>query len=189
MTHNELDGQISLDDYLTQLDGPLEEGETDMGLDDVWANRMLRELGIVEKRIKANTDMATSERAKITMWETSVNEPLQNRAVWLRARIEDYAAYAREQEDRKTISLPFGRVASTPKQAEWVIGPEFIGWAKQSGIADLIRYPEPQPNRSAVKSALIADSDGNAVTLEGELVPGVTVTPVTGYNVTIRPTS
>jgi hypothetical protein len=187
---NQLDGQISLDEYLTSLDGPLDETETEMGTDDVWANRMLRELAAAEKNIRTNTAMADAERAKITAWEAVVNDPLQKRALWLREQLEKYAVYVRTNEDRKTVHLPFGKITTTPKADEWLIDAEsFVAWARTAGVADLYRVPEPVPNRTVIKGAFAVDSEGHAVdTATGETIPGIEVRKSDAYNIQIKTT-
>lgn len=179
-----LEGQVSLEKYLNALDGPLPETETTP--DDTTASRMLRELGAMEKAIGANSAMAEAERAKITSWETEVNTPLQNRALYLREQLERYAIHERTTNDRKTISLPFGTLASRPAQPLWDIRPEFSEWA-QTAAPDLLKVTYT-PLKTEVKSKFIIDSEGHAVDpVTGVIIPGIEVTQPADYTVTVKP--
>jgi hypothetical protein len=183
--HPVLEGQISLDEYLNQLDGPLPETGDDATPDDATASRMLRELGTMEKAIAANSAMAVAERAKITQWETTVNEPLQNRALYLRSVLEQYAIHERTVSDRKTISLPFGTLSTRPATPVWDIYPAFNDWAK-TAAPDLLKVTYT-PIKNDIKAKFVVDSDGHAVdTVTGVMVPGIEVTQPTDYNVQIK---
>lgn len=185
MNTNESEQQ-TLDQYLHELDGPAPDVDLEFTLtqDDEWANRMLRELAVAEKKINSNSAMASAERAKITGWEASVNEPLQNRALWFRSQLEQYALHARE-EGRPTVSLPFGTVSTTKKQDEWRVGPEFVQWATENGFVDMLKV-ERKPILNVLKKALSVDSDGNAITADGELAEGVTVDTSVRYSISIK---
>lgn len=180
-THTEpepLEGQISLDDYLTELDGPNPGPGEDFTADDVMASRLLRELSALEKSIDANSQLAAAERAKISQWEAVVNEPLANRASWLRSQLELYGLREREASDRKTISLPFGTIKTYPKAAQWNIGPEFIDWARRA--APQLLRTKYEPIKDLVKETFTTDSGNHAVDPSlGTTVPGITITPAT----------
>jgi hypothetical protein len=178
--------QISLESYLNELDGPLPTEGTDLSVDDTVASRLLRELATMEKAIAANSAIAETERAKITSWETTVNTPLQNRALWLRGQLEAYAIFERTTKERKTIALPFGTLTTRPASAEWQVGGEFIEWAK-ANRADLLRV-KYEPDKTAIKSAYIIDSDGQVTDEFGVEIPGLTVNQHSGEFVpTIKP--
>lgn len=179
-----LDGQISLDDYLNELDGPLPD-PSDATPDDATASRMLRELGTMEKAIAANSSMATAERAKISQWEMAVNEPLVNRALYLRTQLEQYAIHERAVSDRKTINLPFGTLTTRPAAPQWEIFPAFTDWAK-TAEPDLLKVTYT-PVKNDIKAKFVVDSDGHAIdTVTGVMVPGIEVTQPADYTVTVK---
>lgn len=173
-----LEGQISLEEYLEQLDGPNPEAGDEFTADDAMASRLLRELGTLEKTMEANSQLAEAERAKISLWESTVNEPLSNRVAWLRGQLEQYGLHERAASERKTISLPFGTIKTYPKAAQWNIGPEFIEWAK-SANPTLLRT-KYEPEKDLIKATFETDSENRAVDPDlGTVIPGITVTPAT----------
>lgn len=181
-----LEGQITLNEYLNELDGPLPEEGAEITTDDTVASRLLRELSVLEKGIAANAATAERERAKITGWETRVNEPLQNKALWIRGQLEQYALHERRTSDRKTISLPFGTLTTRPKDPVWEIGQEFVDWARTSA-PEFVRA-KYEPIRDIIKKTLVPDSEGNALDVAtGVPVPGVKVVVETDYAATIKP--
>jgi Bacteriophage Mu Gam like protein len=172
-----LEGQISLEDYLDQLDGPNPETGEDINPDLDMAARLMRELAKLEKAIDANAQRAAAERAKITSWETTVNEPLQNRAVWLRTQLEGFALHEREKSGMKTFSMPYGEIATTQKGAQWDIGPEFVEWAK-AAAPQLLRT-KYEPEVAKIKATFEA-AEREAVDKDlGTIVPGISITPPT----------
>lgn len=75
----------------------------------------------------------------------------------------------------KTLHLPNGTLKARAQQPTWDISPEFIGWAALNA-PDLLRVPAPQPDKAEIKKALKVNG-AQALTADGEVVPGVTVTP------------
>lgn len=178
----------SLSEYLDSVEGDTEAQEVELLGDDAYANRMLRELGSLRKQMKANSDVAAFERAKITDWERLVNDPLENRATYLYDNLTAYALNERTARDRKTISLPFGTISTTLEQPKWTVDPEaFLPWAKDSQWeADLVRT-KLEPALAKIKALSVIDSDGNVVFTEtGELIPGVTATTGTSYKPAVK---
>jgi hypothetical protein len=183
-----LKGQITLDEYLNELDGPMPDQGTDITADDTIASRLLRELGSLEKQIAANTSTADYERAKITQWETVVNTPLQERALWLRGQLEQYALHERREHDRKTINLPFGVLSTRPKEARWEISDEFIEWARSTGSMEFLRT-KYEPERGVIKEYFTPNSEGEATDSMGVTIPGIHVVKDADYSVTVKPTT
>lgn len=74
----------------------------------------------------------------------------------------------------KTLRLPSGEHRSYGGQPAWTYTDEaaFVAWAEKNR-PDLLRK-DPKPNRDAVKKAFHV-KDGQAVTDEGEVVPGLLV--------------
>ena len=185
----QLPGQISLDDYLNQdfdtpLDGDVEvtiSGDTDAA----WA---MRKLATIMKAKNANEAIADAEVRRISKWLEEVQGPLQKQAAFLTDVLTKYAGHERTAHNRKTISLPHGKIATRPvaEKYEVVDKDAFVAWAKESGIADLYRVKE-DPSLTAIKSALTNDGESAVITLEGEAVPGLSYTPGDGFNVTITP--
>lgn len=188
----ELEGQISLSDYLDRAE-PVPEPEDDPNYsvpDDAQATQLLRTLSSVEKQIAAVSSMAEHERAKITAWEAQTNEPLQRKALWLRNILEGYAIYQRDEFGRKTINLPHGTLATRPAQLQWKITDKdaFVEWAEANGVADLVRIKK-EPQMTVIKNAFQPEEDGTIVDIfSGEAVPGIEAKPSdTPYTASVKP--
>lgn len=185
----QLAGQISLDEYLNQDFDTAIEGQVEVTIsgdpDAAWA---MRKLATLVKAKNANEAIADAEVRRISGWLSEVQAPLQNQIDFLTSVLTKYAEHERTAHDRKTISLPHGKISTRPVAAKWEVEdePAFIAWAKKSGIADLYRVKET-PALTAIKAAFRDDGESGAVTLEGEPVPGVTFTPGTGFNTTVTP--
>jgi hypothetical protein len=180
----------TLDEYLAENDGldpDIEANKWIPNKQDEQAARALREMGRLRSRIDANKATAERERAKITTWETSVNEPLQERYAWLHSLLTKYAINERNLDpSRKTIQTPYGKLATKPKQREWKIDADkFTAWAKEHA-PDLIKITTT-PKLAEVKRAY-RDADGKAVDMFGQVAEGVTITdPETPYTVDVKP--
>lgn len=173
----------SLTDYLDAFDPSGDDRDLPIP-DDAEAENLFRQLANTEARIKANDDMADFEIGKINQWRVMANEPLQNKAIWLRTKLEEYALLTRASTERATVSLPHGTLKTTKAQAEWKIdSTAFVAWAKENR-PELLRV-KYEPDKGAVKVDLIPASDGTVVTADGEEVPGVTVDRSERYNITI----
>lgn len=182
----ELAGQVSIDDYLSADFDTLVEGEVEVSLggdqDATWA---LRKLAAIVKQKKANDSIAEAEAGRIARWLDEVNAPLRKQAAYLTTILEGYARHERETTGRKTIILPYGKIASRPAADKWDVDEDsFIAWAEGSGIADLVKVTK-KPALTVIKGAFNVAEDGTVLTPEGEPVPGVTVTPAPDVNVTI----
>jgi hypothetical protein len=108
--------------------------------------------------------------------------------------VRDLHRALREKDDRrKTIKLPNGTLKSTAGQPGWEVDPTtFVPWAQENERTELLHDPKPPaPDKKAIKDALqphpsMAEwkDDGiseapefAALTDDGQVVPGVTVTP------------
>jgi hypothetical protein len=180
----------TLDDYLAEHDGldpAIEANKRIPNKQDEQAARALREMGRLRARIDANKAAAERERAKITTWETTVNEPLQTRYAWLHSLLTAYAINERNLDpSRKTIQTPYGHLATKPAQRKWKIDPDkFTAWAKEHA-PDLIKITTT-PKLAEVKKAY-RDADGKAVDMFGQVAEGVTIEdPENPFTVDVKP--
>lgn len=170
----------SLTDYLHETDAlpdSIEASGTIPQHADPDAARALRELGELENRIEANTAIAKVERQKITDWETTVNGPLQARAQWLYSLLAKYAVDERILDDkRKTITTPFGTIATKPAQDVWEIDETtFIAWAEKHNpsLVKVVKTPE----KAKLKQFYQAVAGKVVDPIEGVTVEGVKILP------------
>lgn len=162
-------------DYDTDPEAPLDADE---------ANTRLRRLARIRAEIEAVEDQARTQIEQINAWAEHRYEVLHNRARWEREGLEMWhRAVLADDPSRKTISLPCGTLSARRQQPVWEFDDEvFLAWA-QEHAPDLVRVPEPKPaiEKAAAKKALIVTTiepgaTVPALTAEGEVVPGVTVT-------------
>lgn len=176
-----------LDEYLA---GPDPDYDTDPEppQDADEANRRLRRLARIRADIAQVEETAARQIEQVNAWAERRYEVLHNRARWEQDGLEMWhRAVLADDPSRKTISLPCGTLKSRVQQPVWDFDDEtFIAWALEQDYATpLVRVPEPKPavDKAAAKKALITQIEGAApgeprpaVTPEGEVVPGVTVT-------------
>ena len=156
--------------------------------DDSAAGWALRKLAAAEARIGQVTEHAQAEHERIESWHEQATKRPRDDAAYFRGLLADYARRQR-LEGRKNIVLPYGKVSTrttggaiTADNAD-----EFIEWAEQEGRDDLVTY-SAKPALAAIKAAgLVATDEGAVLTPQGEIVPGLKVTPE-GVSVTVTPT-
>lgn len=147
------------------------------------ANRKLRRIAALRARLAEHDAFHQAETRRLDEWLDRVETPLRRQIRWLAEGLEMWhRAVLADDPTRKTISLPCGTLKARAQQPAWSFDDEvFIAWAVEHAPS-LVRIPEPKPavDRSATKQALGfdpgVDGAGWAVTAEGEVVPGVTVT-------------
>lgn len=182
-----LTGQVSIEDFLSTDFDQLIAGEEQVTLggdqDATWA---LRKLAAIRKQKAANDAIAEEEASRISAWLEAVNEPLRRQAAFVENILNGYAIYERTSHDRKTIILPYGKLATRPVADKWEVADAdaFMKWAGE-GHPELLKTTVKPESITAIKAALELNSDGDVMTPEGEPVPGVTVTKTTDPSVTI----
>lgn len=183
-----LEGQISIDDYLSHDFDALIAGEEEVSLggdqDATWA---LRKLQALRKQLAANNAIAEAEANRIAAWLAAVNEPLRTQVAFVENILNGYALYERRSNDRKTIVLPYGKLATRPVQDKWEVADAdaFTKWALESHHTELIKTTIKPESLTVIKSALNVTEDGTVLSPEGEPVPGVTFTKSDDVTVTI----
>ena len=139
--------------------------------DDAKATWAMRRLKHIVDQMHVNEDIAESEMTRINSWLETVNRPLQRNAAYFEQQLVDYARRVREEQDRKSVSTPYGTVKSrsTPAKVELDMA-EFLAWAKDQCRDDLLIEQEPKPNKTEIKKAIEAGQDiGGAVLLDGSV--------------------
>ncbi len=145
--------------------------------DDGKAEWAIRKLARIRSRQHANEDLADGEIQRVREWLHDVQKPLENDAQYFTGLLTDYAIMQRQEDDRKTVSLPHGKLRSTERKP----GVEISDPAALTEWA-LAVHPEAVETRHSVpKSALnriAAVMDGEPRDVDtGERVPGVETVP------------
>lgn len=144
-----------------------------------WAMRKL--LSYQSKRDE-NARIAEAERQRIDAWLERQNAKDQSDVNYFTGMLVQYAERQRREEGRKSIETPYGTVKTRQGQPKWLIDEaEFIPWARENH-PEFVRVKE-EADLSAMKKALeIAETDSLgtvAIDDDGQVIPGVSVTPPT----------
>lgn len=155
--------------------------------DDATATWAMRKLATIRSKQKENGDIAQTECERILEWAESVNKPLDTNASFFENLLMDYGRRQRVEADRKTISLPHGKIATRAGTDKWHVTAELLlPWLREN-FPELIKVKE-EPSLSALKEAFAERvNDGRIVTEEGEVLPGVTVENI-NMTVSVTPT-
>jgi len=163
--------------FLASSDSEEEIETTRFRIDDdskaSWAMAHYRRLKLKENE---NKMIAEAEIARIEGWLEDVNSSLKNNIDYFTSLLIDYGHTQRESDKRKTIKLPYGIISSKSGSDKWEVDNElFIPWADENA-PDLVRIKK-EPKMAEIKANLKSLEDGTILTSNGELVPGLVVTP------------
>lgn len=144
------------------------------------ADRNLRHLATLRRRMDRITALVDAEREKLDNYEAEQLFPLKKTEERLELGLAQYHRAVLARDGRKTIELPHGVLKARAQQPVFEFDPEqFIPWA-QENAPEMVRQPEPpapEVDRNAVKGAVgIQDDRDYAVDISGERIPGLTVT-------------
>jgi hypothetical protein len=142
--------------------------------DDSAAAWAMRKLRAARLRMASNEQLAAEERFRIQQWLDQVQAPLEREVTYFEAILTHYALAVREEEGRKSVSLPAGTVTTRPGNPKWQVDDDFVPWAKNNA-PHLLRV-KTEPALSEIKKRLLPRDDGTAIDgATGEVVPGVSV--------------
>jgi hypothetical protein len=168
----------SLEDYLDDLDNQPDQPDHFRIDDDEMAAWAMRKLRRLRKRQASNAAIAQTEAERITEWLRTVNKPLEDNAHYFEGLLTDYAIRQRFDDDRKTISLPAGKVSTRTVPPKWEVDAEpFLAWARVNAPT-LIRVKEEADVKALKESVIPAFAQGDqhtAVDENGEVIPGVLI--------------
>lgn len=183
MTWNDLDEHLADIDDQVYDQPPADPGDTE------GVNRALRRLARYRRARQAAVDAAATEIQRIVDWRDERVDKIDRRIRWELDGLELYhRARLGDDPTAKTLHFPCGTLHARKTQPAFDYDETtFLPWA-QEHAPDLVRL-KPQVDRTAAKTALVAPDlgegdTGPALTPDGEIVPGVTVT-VRGPSFTI----
>lgn len=119
-----------------------------------WAMRKLAE---AVHKIEENNAIVAKEKLRLQCWLDCVNTRLTNNAAYFDSVLIDYMRRERQASDRKSIKLPHGTVKSVATQEKIIVLDGFVEWAQANNRDDLLTFPLPRPNVSAIKTAGITN--------------------------------
>lgn len=158
---------------------------------DADIHESLRILAAMRARRDRINRVAAHDHDLVEAWAARQLGDLPDRIALAEAAIAEMAAEYTATRKAKTISTPWGTVA-TRTTARWAYDEgAATGWAAQYA-PELVVTPPPtihpaRLDKQALKASALIDADGT-VRLLGETVPGVTVTTVTTAQITTEPT-
>lgn len=147
----------------------------------IWAMRKLR---AIKQKKADNQRVADEEIQRVHDWLAEANGSYDRDEQYFTGLLIEYARKEREQNDRKSIKLPHGTVASRKGGDKITVtdADAFIKWARENGREDLVRVKE-EPALSLIKQAFppkdspMATHDGYVITEDGEIVLGLHASP------------
>jgi len=158
---------------------------------DADLHEALRILSGMRARRDRTNRAAAADHALVDAWQARQLGDLPDRIALAEEAIEQMAAEYTANRKAKTVSTPWGSVATrTTTKWEWD-DTAATGWAAQYAPELVVTPPPVQPparlDKQALKASALIDIDGT-VRLLGEVVPGVTAHTVTTASITTEPT-
>lgn len=143
-----------------------------------WAMRKYAE---AQAEVAATIAIAEAEIERIQQWAShAVTGPTATMA-YMEAQLSMYALAVRAETDgkRKSISTPYGKVATRAATEKWQIDDEaFIEWAKTNQPdwveTKMVRAIDVPTLRKALAAEEITEGVV-AITPEGDIVPGIVI--------------
>lgn len=124
-------------------------------------------------------DAVASYLFPIDLWEKDETERLGREVAHWEAKLAEYHRDVLAEDDHaKTIKLPHAQLHARKQPDKWEFGDEFLSWAKTT-MPHLVRIKEEVAASTAKASlkALDRTDEGQLVSTEGEVIPGLTVIP------------
>lgn len=168
----------------------------DMGVFEVdtkdRANRVVWRHGRLSAQLAEAEALYQAELARLNEWIEGERHRVGRQVKFLEALAETYhRRLLANDRTRKTVRLPAGDLKAQKARDHWAIDPTvFVAWAEANDREDLLRRPAPQPAKDVIKKRLIpanaTNGESQALTVDGELVPGVTVHVAEETDLTFR---
>lgn len=183
--NNALDEEYdaSLGVYLAAIDSDTPHTDSDVQFtvdDESSADWCLRKIATEKARLAEVDALANGEIARITSWRASEGQKSERAIAFFESLLHGFQARElAKNPKRKTIKLPHGTLSARTGQPRWDIDiATLLPWAQANKRKDLLRI-KVEPNVPAIKRSLNAVPDSGVATLDGEVVPGITITPAT----------
>lgn len=137
-----------------------------------WAITRLHEIRAAQRE---KEQFAQAEHDRVTVWLAEELKPLESKAAYFVNLLEDYARRQRQERDRKTVSLPHGKVTTRFSQPKFNINDDlFVPWAAEYA-PHLLRVKQ-EPSVTAMREHLVIDGNKVVEPQTGIVVEGVVAT-------------
>lgn len=169
-----------LDDFDFHDDDPVPPPDAER------ATRMLWALAYAQRDLAAQEELFDAEIRRMEQRKADVTAGLRRKVESLTEALTAYHRAVRALDPKAaTIHLPSGDLVSRKQQPEWATpdkGTKEMGalvqWCLDHGLTEAVvvpTAPEPYVDKAKLKKVLAA-ADGRAVSVDGEIAPGITVT-------------
>ncbi len=150
---------------------------------DQLATWAMRKLAAAEEKITEANDLVAAEIDRLNRWLEQTTAKHYQDAEFFRGHLTMYALAQRALHDRKTIKTPYGDVKTrTGSPVVNVVDPVALMEFAKASRPELIRT-KVEVNKAELNRLIC---DGDVLTEDGEIVPGVEVTePTTTATVVI----
>lgn len=137
----------------------------------VWA---MRNLATAQRRIDTVERLANEEHERIDRWVEYATKTQKNIVQYFTSALESYMLRLREEEDRKSLSLPDGDITSRsiPDKAAVSDLGVFLKWAQESGHSQWVRIKQ-EADLAALKDHVEFNGDEVIDSDTGETIDGL----------------
>lgn len=139
-----------------------------------WVFRKLAALNVIKAE---NTELALKEIDRINSWLVSRNNAIDNRISNLEGLLREYYIAERDKNDEFRLSTPYGRVTSK-KGKDYTYNDELL--IEELADTDYIVIKK-SIDKNKLKKEITILEDGRAVTNDGVVLEGLTVTDKISY--------
>lgn len=183
----DLDLEADLAAFLSEGFGDVVSIDDPPNIEDAdGADRLLRRIGVMNRRKAELESFAANQRAQLAEWLDDRTAGIDGQIEWATRGIEQWMRSQNTLDERiKTVKLPHGETRIRPAQPRMVVDDveELAAWLEANEHAELVKR-EPKVNASDVKAiadvgpdaAGAPDSDGylpHRALLGDEVIPGV----------------
>jgi hypothetical protein len=164
---------------ILEHDLPDEESNQSEGFkvtDDFKADWALRKFRAFQQRIHLNEELAEKEIKRIKEWLQQENLKVVQKQEFFEAHLLDYAIRERNEHDRKTISLPNGKVSTRVTNDLPIVEDkaEFIKWSQANNHEEHLKN-EIKIDLAELKKHVSVQGEKVIWEDTGEIVQGVSV--------------
>ncbi|MDO4302131.1 MAG: host-nuclease inhibitor Gam family protein [Clostridia bacterium] len=143
------------------------------------ANWAFRKLVALNAEKTENTELAVKEIDRINHWLVSRNNPIDNRISNLEGLLMEYYITEKDKDNNFKLSTPYGKVTSK-KGKDYTYNEELL--IEELNDTDYI-VVKKSIDKNKLKKEITVLEDGRAVTSDGVVLEGVTVTDKVSYSV------
>lgn len=165
------------DEYVEISDRESEEGSyIDSPEKANWAFRKLAALNSIKNE---NIELAANEIERINSWLEKQNNSIDNSIAYFENMLRDYYIQEREKDSKFKLSTPYGKVISS-RRKNYTYNEELL-LNELKGSQYIVTKECIDKNK--LKSEITVLDDGRAVTGDGVVLEGLTVTDNVSYSV------